>query len=83
MPGKLPGLGRVLYVLENMLVEEIKHSFFANAAVVRYIVSLDLEKEKTNLTSEGVLQVCFPSMCSSGWFWLVAALASCFLYDLH
>lgn len=83
VPGKLKGLGQILYVLQNMLVKEIKCSFFANAVVVRYFISLDLEKEKTNLTSECISQVCFPSMCSSGWFWLVAALSSCFLCDLR
>lgn len=66
-----------------MLVKEVKCGFFANAAVVGYFISLDLEKEKTNLTSECILQVCFPSMCSSCWVWLVAALSSCFLYDLY
>lgn len=77
--------GPILYVLENMLVKEIKHSFFANAAVgiMSDVMSLDLEKEEANLTSEGVFQVCFVSMCSSGWFWLVAALSCCFLYDLY
>lgn len=59
MPGKLSGLGQILYVLQNMLVKEIKFSFFANAAVVRYFISLDLEKEKTNLTSECILQSAF------------------------
>lgn len=78
MPGKLSGLGQILYVLQNMLVKEIRFSFFASAAVVRYFISFDLEKEKPKFTSKCISQVCFLSMGSSGRFWLVAAL-SCFL----
>lgn len=57
-----------------MLVKYIKSSFFPNAAAVRYFISLDLEKMKTNLASECVLQTCFPSMCSSGCFILLFSL---------
>lgn len=78
VPGKLSGLGQILYVLQNMLVKEIKCSFFAGAAIVRYFISFYLEKEKLKFTSKCISQVCYLSMRSSGWFWLVAAL-SCFL----
>lgn len=60
--------------LAKHVVKEIKFCFFANAAVVRYFMSLDLEKEKTTLTSECILQVCFPSMCVSGCFILLFSL---------
>lgn len=36
VPGNLPGLGQILYVLQNMLVKYIKSGFFANAAAVKY-----------------------------------------------
>lgn len=55
VPGKLPGLGQILYVLQNMVVKNIRSSFFANAADVKYFISLDLEKVKTNLASERIL----------------------------
>lgn len=46
MPGKCSSIVQILYVLENALVKEIKYSFSARAAVVRYLIgSFDLEKE--------------------------------------
>lgn len=71
VPGKLPGPGQILYVLQNMPVKDIKSGFFTNDAAVKHFISLDLEKVKTNLTSECILQACFPSMCSSGCFILL------------
>lgn len=62
------------YILQNMLVKDIKFCFFANAAALKYFISLDLEKVKTNLASERILQACFPSMCSSGCFILLFSL---------
>lgn len=31
MPGKLSSLGQILYVLQNMLVKEVKFGFFASS----------------------------------------------------
>lgn len=82
VPGKLPGLSQILYVLQNMLVKDIKCSLFANAAAVKYFISLDLEKVEADLASECVLQACFPSMCSSGSFILLFSF-SFILIKLH